>query len=142
MTLALSAQTGALVYVLIAVLSLVAMIAWLKVQPLLAFVVASIFAALLLRMPLDQVTRSIEKGIGDMVGSLAVLLAFGAIFGKIVADSGAARTISKVLIGAFGEKRVALALSLTGFIVGIPLFYNVGFVLMVRLSFAVVKSSG
>lgn len=142
MIFALSAQTGALIVVLVAVLSLVAMIAWLKVQPLLAFVVASILAALLLHMPLDKVTHSIETGIGDMVGSLAVLLAFGAIFGKIIADSGAARTISTALVGAFGEKRVALALCLTGFIVGIPLFYNVGFVLLVPLIFSIWRQSG
>jgi Gnt-I system high-affinity gluconate transporter len=138
----LSPETTALVMVLVAVLSLIAMIAWLKVQPLLAFVIASILAALLLRMPLDTVAHSIEKGIGDMVGSLAVLLAFGAIFGKIVADSGAARKIASVLMGAFGDKRIALALCLTGFIVGIPLFYNVGFVLLVPLIFSVGRQSG
>jgi Gnt-I system high-affinity gluconate transporter len=137
----LAPETTALVIVLAAVLSLIVMIAWAKVQPLLAFVVASILAALLLQMPFDKVTHSIEKGIGDMVGSLAVLLAFGAIFGKIVADSGAAKKISKVLIGAFGDKRIALALSLTGFIVGIPLFYNVGFVLLVPLIFSVARQS-
>ncbi|WP_303832102.1 gluconate:H+ symporter [Asticcacaulis taihuensis] len=139
--LALSPETTTLVIVLAAVLSLIVMIAWAKVQPLLAFVVASILAALLLQMPLDKVTHSIEKGIGDMVGSLAVLLAFGAIFGKIVADSGAAKKISKVLIGLFGDKRIALALCLTGFIVGIPLFYNVGFVLLVPLIFSVARQS-
>jgi len=142
MTPAISPQMIALVIILVSVLSLIVMIAWLKVQPLLAFVVASLLAAVLLRMPLDQVTHSIEKGIGDMVGSLAVLLAFGAIFGKIVADSGAAKKISMVLIGAFGEKRVSLALGLTGFIVGIPLFYNVGFVLLVPLIFSVWRQSG
>jgi len=142
MILALSPQTLSLTVVLIAVLCLIAMIAWLKVQPLLAFVVASILAALMLHMPLDKITHAIEKGIGDMVGSLAVLLAFGAIFGKLVADSGAARKISVVLIGAFGEKRLALALCLTGFIVGIPLFYNVGFVLLVPLIFSVWRQSG
>lgn len=139
--LALSPETTTLVIVLAAVLSLIVMIAWAKVQPLLAFVVASILAALLLQMPLDKVTHSIETGIGDMVGSLAVLLAFGAIFGKIVADSGAAKKISKVLIGLFGDKRIALALCLTGFIVGIPLFYNVGFVLLVPLIFSVARQS-
>lgn len=142
MSFALSPETTALVIVLVAVLSLIAMIAWLKVQPLLAFVIASIMAALLLQMPLDTVAHSIEKGIGDMVGSLAVLLAFGAIFGKIVADSGAARKIASVLMGAFGDRRIALALCLTGFIVGIPLFYNVGFVLLVPLIFSVGRQSG
>jgi Gnt-I system high-affinity gluconate transporter len=142
MTFDVAPQTGVLIIVLVAVLSLIVMIAWVKVQPLLAFIVASIFAALLLKMPLDQITHSIEKGIGDMIGSLAVLLALGAIFGKIVADSGAAKKISGVLIGAFGDKRIALALCLTGFIVGIPLFYNVGFVLLVPLIFSVWRQSG
>lgn len=91
MTFDVAPQTGVLIIVLVAVLSLIVMIAWVKVQPLLAFIVASIFAALLLKMPLDQITHSVEKGIGDMIGSLAVLLALGAIFGKIVADSGAAK---------------------------------------------------
>ncbi|EGF92936.1 high-affinity gluconate transporter [Asticcacaulis biprosthecium C19] len=138
----LSAETTALVIVLIAVLSLVAMIAWVKVQPLLAFVIASILAALLLQMPLEKIAKSIETGIGSMIGSLAVLLALGAIFGKIVADSGAAKKISIVLIKAFGDKRIAIALCLTGFIVGIPLFYNVGFVLLVPLIFSVARQSG
>ncbi len=138
----LAPETTVLIIVLVAVLSLIVMIAWVKVQPLLAFILASIFAALLLQMPLDKVTHSIEKGIGDMVGSLAVLLALGAIFGKIVADSGAAKKISGVLVGAFGDKRIALALCLTGFIVGIPLFYNVGFVLLVPLIFSVWRQSG
>lgn len=140
--LALTPETTALIIVLIAVLSLVVMIAWVKVQPLLAFVLASILAALLLGMPLDTVTQSIEKGIGSMIGSLAVLLAFGAIFGKVVADSGAAKKISIVLIGIFGDRRITLALCLTGFIVGIPLFYNVGFVLLVPLIFSVARQSG
>ena len=139
--LSLSPEATALAIVLVAVLSLIVMIAWVKVQPLLAFVVASIFTALLLRIPLDQLPHSIEKGIGDMVGSLAVLLAFGAIFGKVVADSGAAKKIASVLTGAFGDKRIALALCLTGFIVGIPLFYNVGFVLLVPLIFSVARQS-
>ena len=142
MTFDLSSQTSALLIVLAAVLALIVMIAWAKIQPLLAFVIASIFAALLLQMPLDKIAHSIEKGIGDMVGSLAVLLAFGAIFGKIVADSGAAKKISTVLLKGFGDKRIALALCLTGFIVGIPLFYNVGFVLLVPLIFSVWRQSG
>ncbi|MGZ3297460.1 MAG: gluconate:H+ symporter [Asticcacaulis sp.] len=132
----------ALIVVAASVLSLIAMIAWAKVQPLLAFVIASILAALLLHMPLDTITKSIEKGIGDMLGSLAVLLALGAIFGKMIADSGAAQKIAQVLIKGFGAPRMSLALTLTGFIVGIPLFYNVGFVLLVPLIFSLVYQSG
>ena len=132
----------ALTAVGIAVVGLIVMIAWGKMQPLLAFVIASIGAALLLGMPLEAIPKSIEKGIGDMLGSLAVLLALGAIFGKLIADSGAAQKIAGVLIKAFGASRMSIALALTGFIVGIPLFYNVGFVLMVPLIFSLGRQSG
>ncbi len=138
----ISAPDWALVVVGLSVVSLVLMIAWAKVQPLVAFVIASLLAALLLHMPLDTISKSVAKGIGDMVGSLAVLLGLGAIFGKLIADSGAAQKIATVLIRGFGDKRISLALAVTGFIIGIPLFYNVGFVLLVPLIFSLVYQSG
>ncbi len=138
----ISAPDWALIVVGLSVAALIAMIAWAKVQPLLAFVITSLMAALLLHMPLDAITRSVEKGIGDMVGSLAVLLGLGAIFGKLIADSGAAQKIATVLIRGFGHSRISLALAVTGFVIGIPLFYNVGFVLLVPLIFSLVYQSG
>ena len=131
-----------LVIVAAAVLGLIVMIAWGKVQPLLAFVIAAIAAALMLGMPLDAIPASLEKGIGDLLGSLTILLCLGAMFGKLIADSGAAQKIAASLIALCGSKRMSLALTLTGFIVGIPLFYNVGFVLLVPLIFSLVYQSG
>ncbi len=142
MGLPASSADWALIVVAVSVVGLVVMIAWAKVQPLIAFVIASIAAALLLHMPLDAIPKSIDKGIGDMLSSLTVLLALGAIFGKLIADSGAAQRIATSLIKAFGAPRMNLALTLTGFIVGIPLFYNVGFVLLVPLIFSLVRQSG
>ena len=126
----------------LSVLSLILLIAVGKVQPLLAFLIAALMAAVLLGMPLDTIPKSIEKGIGDLLGSLTILLCLGAMFGKLIADSGAAQKIATVLIRAFGDRRMLLALALTGFIVGIPLFYNVGFVLLVPLIFSLVYQSG
>ncbi|MDV6333060.1 gluconate:H+ symporter [Asticcacaulis sp. 201] len=139
---ATSGTAWQLTAVVLAVLGLVVMIGWGKMQPLLAFVIASIGAALLLKMPLDAIPKSLEKGIGDMLGSLALLLALGAIFGKMIADSGAAQKIASVLIKAFGASRMSIALALTGFVVGIPLFYNVGFVLLAPLVFSLGRQSG
>jgi gluconate transporter len=118
------------------------MIAWGKVQPLLAFVVASLVAALLLGMPVARIPQSIEKGIGDLLGSLIVIVCLGAVFGKLIADSGAAQRIASYLIGVFGSARMPIALTLTGFVAGIPLYYNVGFVLLVPLVFSLVYQSG
>lgn len=131
-----------IVSVLLAVGLLTLLIAWGKVQPLLAFVAASIAAALLLGMPPSKIPGAIEKGIGDLLGSLVVIICLGAVFGKLIADSGAARRIATCLVDALGPARIPVALTVTGFVVGIPLYYNVGFVLLVPLIFSLVASSG
>ena len=81
---------------------------------------------------------SVQKGIGDTLGSLVIIIALGAMLGKLVADSGAAQKIAAVMMQAFGTKYIQWALVATGFIIGIPLFYGVGFVLVVPLIFSVV----
>jgi gluconate transporter len=128
--------------VVLAVGLLTVMIAWGKVQPLLAFVVSAIVAALLLGMPAAKIPGAIEKGIGDLLGSLVVVICIGAVFGKLIADSGAARRIATSLIGGLGPARIPIAMTITGFVVGLPLYYNVGFVLMIPLIFSLVQQSG
>lgn len=124
--------------VVFAVGLLIALIAVLRVQPFVAFIISALVAALLLGLPLERIPGAIERGIGDMLGQLAIVICLGAMFGKLIADSGAAQRISQSLMGLFGPRRVPLAMALTGFVVGIPLFYNVGFVIMVPLVFSVV----
>jgi gluconate transporter len=131
-----------IVAVLLAVGLLTVLIAWGKVQPLLAFVLAALVAALLLGMPAAKIPGAIEKGIGDLLGSLVVVICLGAVFGKLIADSGAARRIAASLIGKTGPARIPVAMTVTGFVVGLPLYYNVGFVLMVPLIFSLVRQSG
>lgn len=123
------------------ILVLVLLITWGKLHPFLAFLVASIFGGILLGIPIEQIPSSLEKGIGGTLGGLVVIICLGAMFGKLVSESGAAQKISSVLMKACGDKYITWALMLTGFIVGIPLFYNVGFVLLVPLVFSVVYQS-
>ena len=140
--LGLDPALWAIASVALSVVLLTAMIAWGRVQPFLAFVLVAIMAALLLGQPMGTIPKAIEKGIGDLLGSLAVIVCLGAVFGKLIADSGAAQQIAASLIRASGQARMPLALTATGFIVGIPLYYNVGFVLMVPLIFSLVAQSG
>jgi gluconate transporter len=130
-----------LVYVFASIVLLVLLISWGKVQPFLAFLVASSVAAVLLGLPPEQVPGVLEKGIGNLLGGLLAIVCIGAMFGKLVANSGAAQKIAMVLMRAFGEKNATWALMFTGFLVGIPLFYNVGFVLLVPLVFSVVQQT-
>lgn len=123
--------------IIAAVALLILLIAVGKVPPFVAFIIASLAAALLLGIPLAKIPTSVEHGIGDLLGGLAGVILLGAMFGKLIADSGAAQRIAESLIGLFGQKRLPIAMTVTGFIVGIPLFYNVGFVLMVPLVFSI-----
>src|SRR5205814_656181 len=104
----------------------------------LAFLVVSILAGILLQMPFDKIMVSVQHGMGDTLGSLVTIICLGAMLGKLVAESGAAQKIASVLMNAFGPRYLQWALMITGFIIGIPLFYGVGFVLMVPLIFSVV----
>lgn len=115
---------------------LVLLISWGRVPPFAAFIVTSLLAALGFGMPLDAIGTSLARGIGDMLGGLAAIICLGAMFGRTIADSGAARSIANTLIGAAGGRFLLVALALTGLIVGIPLFYSVGFVVLVPLVFS------
>ena len=118
---------------------LVLLITWGKINPFLAFLIVSIIAGIFTGIPVENIGKSLQKGIGDMLGSLVIVVVLGAMLGKIVAESGAAQRIASVMMGIFGEKNIHWGLVFTGFIIGIPLFYNVGFVLMIPLIFSVVN---
>ena len=125
------------VFVLISILVLVLLIVWAKVNPFIAFLLSAILAGFLLGIPVQNIPGSVQKGIGDLLGGLVVIIIMGAMLGKLVADSGAAQRISEFLMGVFGKKYMNWAMMITGFVVGIPLFFNVGFVLLVPLVFSV-----
>jgi Gnt-I system high-affinity gluconate transporter len=127
-----------LIIVLLCIIALILLISWGKINAFLAFLVVSIITGLFLGIPLTKITLSVQKGIGDTLGSLVIVIALGAMLGKLVAESGASQKITNVLMKAFGAKNIQWALMITGFIVGIPLFYNVGFVLMIPLIFSAV----
>jgi Gnt-I system high-affinity gluconate transporter len=127
---------------ILCILSLVLLISWGRLNAFLAFLLVALATGVALGIPLEDVTKSVQKGLGDTLGSLVVVIVLGAMIGKMVAVSGAAQRISSTLIRRFGERNIHWALMLTGFIVGIPLFYNVGFVLLVPLIFSIVRQLG
>jgi Gnt-I system high-affinity gluconate transporter len=118
---------------------LVLLITYWKVNSFISFLLVSIFAGVCFGLPLPDIAKSIQKGLGDTLGSLVVILVLGAMLGKLVAASGAAKQISGTLIDLFGLSNITWGLMLTGFVIGIPLFYNVGFVLMIPLIFSLVQ---
>jgi len=127
-----------LLVILLAVLALILLISWGKVNAFLAFLLVTIPAGFALGLGSKQVLGAVQKGLGDTLGSVALVVVLGAMLGKLVAESGAAQQIAAALLGNRGAKGIQWTLMLTGFIIGIPLFYNVGFLLIMPLIFSVV----
>jgi len=126
-----------IVFVLLSILVLVLLITWVKLNPFLSFLISSILAGFLLGIPPEKIAKSVQMGMGSLLGDLVIVITMGAMLGKLVAESGAAQRISDTLMSIFGVKNVHWAMMVTGLVVGIPLFYNVGFVLLVPLVFTV-----
>ena len=126
-----------LLIVILGILLLLVLIAYFKLNAFIAFIIVAMLVGLAEGMEIQAVTDSLEKGIGDTLGFLVIILGFGSMLGKLVADSGAAQRITSSLMEVFGKKHIQWALVLTGFIVGVPLFYEVGFVILVPLVFTV-----
>jgi gluconate transporter len=119
--------------VLGSLLVLILLIAAAKWHPFIAFLLVSLVAGWGLGIPLGNLPGLLEKGMGSTLGSAAPVLFLGAMFGKLVAISGAAQRIATGLISFFGRDQLHWAFLLTGFVIGLPLFYNAGFVLLVPL---------
>ncbi|TXN37250.1 gluconate transporter [Flagellimonas hymeniacidonis] len=131
-----------IVFVVIGILLLFLLIAKFKLNAFLSFIIVSLFVGISQNMELEGLVKSIQAGIGNTLGFLVLILGLGAMLGKLVADSGAAQQITTKLVEAFGVKYVQWAVVLTGFIVGIPMFYSVGFVILIPLVFTIAMSTG
>lgn len=131
-----------LLIVILGICLLLFLILVVKFNSFISFVIVSLAVALAVGMKINEAVDSIEKGIGNTMGFIVLILGLGAMLGKLVSESGAAQKITTRLIKAFGLKHIQLALMLTGFIVGISLFYDVGFFIMIPLIFTVAASTG
>jgi gluconate transporter len=84
-------------------------------------------------MNVNDILKSVIKGIGDTTGTIVLIIVFGAMLGKLIEESGAAHTITYWFISLFGEKRLPAALMLTGFAIGLPMIYNASFLVLIPL---------
>ena len=113
-----------------------------KLSPFLSLLIVALLAGLAFGMQPDTLLKAIKTGVGNTLGDVALIICLGAILGKILELSGAASQIANSLIRSFGKKNIQWAVLLTGFFVGIPLFYNAGFIILVPLVFSIARTAG
>ena len=116
---------------------LLILIAVVRLNAFVALIITALLVGLLRGMPFDKLIESVQKGIGSTMGGLILILGFGVMLGSLLTESGAAQQISNSLIRVFGAKHAKWAMVITGFSVGLAMFYNAGFVILIPLAFSV-----
>lgn len=131
-----------LLVVVIGITLLLIQVLYFKLPAFVALLIASIVTGLLGGLSGVEVMQSVEKGMGSTLGFVATVVGLGAIFGGILEKSGGAMAISRGLMKGFGEKNASSAMLVTGFILAIPVFFDVAFIILVPVIYALQKSSG
>jgi gluconate transporter len=121
---------------------LLVLIIWVKLNPFLSLVITSFLLGLANGLSPTATLNAILKGAGDTLGSIVLVIVSGAAIGKLIEESGAAMSVSRTFIRWFGLNRIQLAMVLTGFLVGLPMFYNAGFLVLTPLVYALSASTG
>ncbi|MBC8951455.1 gluconate transporter [Xenorhabdus sp. PB62.4] len=110
-----------------------------RMHAFIALMLVSMGAGIFSGMPLEKITQTMQNGMAGTLGFLAVVVALGAMFGKILHETGALDQIAVKLLGSFGEKRANYALGIAGLICALPLFFDVAVVLLIGVVFAVAR---
>lgn len=124
------------------ILALIFFIAVVKLNPFIVLLVTSLALALVTGMPPHTIVSAFEAGLGSILGHIAVVIGLGTMLGKMVAESGGADQIARTLVRVFGEKHVHWAMVLIGLVIGLPVFFEVGFVLLIPIVFTVARRTG
>lgn len=123
----------AIAIALLSIFLLVFLISYCRVHSFLSFLIVSIAAGIGLGLSPEKLFHAIQEGMGSTLSAIVSIIALGAMLGKIVSESGAVGRISEVMVSFFGSSKIRWAFMVTGFLVGLPLFYSVAFMLLAPL---------
>ena len=138
----MSHESYLLLDAVVTIIGLIVLITKFKVHPFIALIIAAGFLGLTSGMPVDKIIKAFQDGFGGVLGFVGIILALGTMLGKMMAESGGADQIAQTLIRAFGKEKVQWAMMFAAFLVGIPLFFEIGFVLLIPLVFIVARRTG
>jgi GntP family gluconate:H+ symporter len=126
----------------VAIAALVVLISRVKLHPFVSLLAVSLALGGASGLSLVGAVKSFEAGMGTVLGHTAIVIALGAMLGKMLAHSGGAERVAETLVGWFSVKRLPYAMLLVGLLIGLPVFFEVGFVLLMPVAFHVAKQTG
>lgn len=113
-----------------------------KLHPVLSLLISALFIGLGAGMPVDALVSTVEKGVGDTLQGIILLIGLGSLFGGILEVSGGAQCVARTLVNQFGEAKAGVALGITGLVVGTTVFFEAGVVILIPLAFGLAKKTG
>ena len=133
-------STGPLLGIAVAAIAIILiMVIWWKVHAFVTLTIVSALTALAAGIPLDGVVPTMTSGFGSTLGSVALLVGLGAMIGRLVETSGGAKSLADALVRLFGEDKAPLALGVASLIMGFPIFFDAGLMVMLPVIFAVAR---
>jgi gluconate:H+ symporter, GntP family len=130
-----------LIVTLLAIVIVILGVSWWKWHAYISLTVASLFLAIMSGVPWDKIVTAYETGVGSVLGHLIGILALGTILGKMMSDSGAGMKVADFFVRFFGVKKLPWAMLFSGFIIGLPVFFEVGIVLLLPLVISIRKTT-
>ncbi len=124
------------------ILLLLLLIIKFKLHPILSLLIAALVIGLGAGMPVPTLVSTVEKGAGDTLQGIVLLIGLGSLFGGILEVSGGAQCVAQTLINKFGEKKAGIALGITGLVVGTTVFLEAGVVILLPLAFGLARKTG
>ena len=121
---------------------LLALIIRFKVPAMIAILVGAVLIGLGAGMPLDQIVKAVDDGVGNTLKGIALLVGLGSMFGGILEVSGGAQALAVTLVDKFGERKAAWALAITGLVIAIPVFFDAGLIILIPLAFSLARRTG
>lgn len=128
--------------VLFAVATLLVLVLYVRLHAFVALLLTSLIVAVLGGIPLNEVASVIEEGMGGTLGYIATVIGLGAMVGEMLRQTGGAEQIAVTLLDRFGNDRAPWALSLTGLLVAIPVFFDVALILFIPLVYTLTERTG
>jgi gluconate transporter len=120
---------------------LLVLILGVKLHAFLALLISAMFMGLAAGMPPDKVLKSIQTGFGDALGFIAVVLGLGAMIGRFLEYSGGGRALADWLVLKFGKDHAAWAVLVASFLVGLPIFFEVGFIILIPIVWSLTRET-
>src|SRR5882762_866114 len=137
----MSHDSSLILFALIAVIALVVLIARFKLHPFLGLMLVSVAIGFHSGMNLTAIAKTFQEGVGNTLGFLGVVVGLGMMLGKMLSESGGAHVIAQNFIRLLGERRLPWAMMGVAFVVGVPVLFSVGLVLLVPIVYAIARET-